>query len=135
MQQLYRYTGYELRMLGEQGNPESIFLKPDDIMGKKDFRIITSAALAMKKAEQFKKSMDMAAAAPIEQRGIAIPDDYIIDLADVPNPEGLKKEVEMNRGLQQQLMEMQQMIEDLQAQLQQAGPPPEMAGPPQGGPM
>ena len=132
MQQLYRYTGYELRLLGEGGDPQSVFLKPDDIMGKKDFHIITSAALSLKKAEQFKKAMDLRAAPPIEQSGIPIPDEDLIDLSELPNPENLKKSVEMNKGLQQQLMQMAEQIEQLQAQLQQVGG----GGPPQpGGPM
>ena len=131
MQQLYRYTGYELRIIGEQGNPQSIFLKPDDIEGKKDFRIVTEAARTMKKEAQFKKAMDMRASAPIENAGIPIPDADVIELSGLPNPEGLKKEVEVNKSLQQQLMQAQQMIEQLQ---QQAGPPAP-AGPPPGGPM
>ena len=122
MQQLYRHTGYELRLLGEQGNPESIFLAPDDVMGKKDFKIITSAALSLKKAEQFKKAMDMRASAPIEQAGIPIPDADLIDLSDLPNPEGLKKEVEANKGLQQQIQQLQQENEMLQQELQQVAP-------------
>jgi hypothetical protein len=133
MQQLYRYTGYELRLMGEQGSPESIFLKPDDIMGKKDFKIITAAAETLKKEAQFKKAMDMRAAAPIEQAGIPIPDPDVIELSGLPNPEGLKKEVEMNKGLQQQIQQLQQENEMLQQELQQVAPEPEMGQP--GGPM
>ena len=132
MQQLYRHTGYELQLLGEQGNPESIFLKPNDVMGKKDFRIITDVALSLKKESQFKKGMDMRAAPPIEQSGIPIPDAELIELSGLPNPEGLKKEVEANKGLQQQIQQLQQENEMLQQELQQVAPV-DMGQP--GGPM
>lgn len=135
MQQVYQYTGYELRIIGEQGHPESIFVTQDDMMGKKDFKIITFAARTLQKDAQFKKAMDLRAAPPIEQSGIPVPDADLIELSDLPNPEGLKKEVETNKGLQQQIQMLQQENEMMQQQLQQAGPPPEMAGAPPGGPM
>jgi hypothetical protein len=134
MQQIYKHTGYELRIIGEQGHPESIFVKPDDMMGKKDFKIITFVARSMQKEAQFKKAMDMRNSAPIEQAGIPIPDADVIELSGLPNPEGLKKEVETNKGLQQQIQQLEQEVQMLQQELQQAGPP--MQGPPQpGGPM
>lgn len=122
MQQLYRHTGYELQLLGEGGNPESIFLKKEDVMGKKDFRIITDVAQSLRKEAQFKKAADMRAMPPIEESGIPIPDADLIELSGLPNPEGLKKEVEVNKGLQQQIQQLRQENDMLQQELQQVAP-------------
>jgi len=132
MQQLYANTGIELRILGPYGSPQSVFLQPDDLMGKKDLRIISESARVLKKAEEFKKLMDLTAAPPPEQRGVPVPDEVLIDAADVPNPDKLKEEVSAQRNLQEQLMQLQQENEQLKQQLGAAMPAPQ-GQPPQAG--
>jgi hypothetical protein len=133
-QQVVKGTKYELRQLGPHGHPQSLFLQPDDMMGRKDFRITTDSARSLKMEALFKKLMDLSSAPPAEQRGVAIPDDELIDAADVPQPDKLKEEVAATKSLQMMIQQLQQENEMLQQQLQQAGaPPPEQ--PPVGGMM
>lgn len=132
MQQLYRGTGIELRIMGPKGSPQSVFLQPDDLLGTKDLRIISESARALKKAQEFKRLMDLSAAPPPEARGVPVPDEELVDAADVPNPEKLKEEIKSQRDLLEQLKALQQENEQLKQQLGGA-PAPGQAVPQPGG--
>ena len=120
MQQRYQYTGIEARVLGEGGDPQSMLLAPDDWMGQYDFEVIPGSALALKKAEWFKKAMDLNAI------GKPMPTRRYVEYAGFPDTEAVTNDMEQEFSLQQQVEMLQQENEELKSQVAPQMPP--MAG-------
>lgn len=118
MQQRYRYTGIEARILAPQGDPQSLFLAPDDWTGELDLEIIPASALTMKKAEWFKKLMDL------DATGRSAPVSRFVEYGGFPDTEALVADIEQEMQVQQQMQMLQEENEALKAQLGGAGAPP-----------
>ena len=122
MQQRYQYTGIEARILAPEGDPQSIFLSPDDWLGELDLEIIPASALTMKKAEWFKKLMD------IDATGRRAPLGKLVEYGGFPDTESLVNEIEQEMAIQEQMDAMQQRIEELEAMTGGGAPPPQAGG-------
>lgn len=116
MSQRYKYTGIEARILAPAGDPQSMFLGPDDWTGELDLEIAPAAALTMKKAEWFKKLMD------IDATGRRAPLDRLAEYGGFPDPDALVIDIEQEMQIQQQMEMLQEENEQLKAQM---GMPPE----------
>jgi len=131
MQQLYKHTGYEVRVLGEGGDPQSILLAPDDFLGEYDFEIWPNSAMSLKFAEWFKKGMDLNGMLMQAQgQPLGFPLKELIRYANFPDPESLTKQIEQNLNTAGQMQALQQQVAELQKQVPQVQPQP---GQPQGG--
>jgi hypothetical protein len=104
MQQLYRDSGYVIRVVGEAAAREPRYFKGDDIRGQFDFEWIPNSAITLRRQLWYKQLTDL------KGLGAPIPWDAIIDVTDLPDKEGIKAIMKEEEMRQQQMMEAQMAL-------------------------